>query len=299
MKVFLAGGTGVVGRPALAALVADGHDVTAVARGPEKAAQVEGAGATPVTVDLFDRPALEAAVAGHEVVINLATAIPPFARASSKKAWALNDRIRSEASRNLVDGALATGASRYVQESICFPYVDAGDRWIDEDSPTDHAPWGFVAAAEAERQAARFTEVSDGGAGIVLRFAMFHAPEASHTAPMRRALRCRVNPFVGDPDGYVSTIHGDDAGSAVAAVLRAPAGTYNVVDDEPLTRREAGRAAAAAIGVGPPLSFPRWLWRASPPSVTFISRSQRISHDRLTEATGWTPAHPSIRGDWP
>ena len=37
MKIFLAGGTGVVGTRALPALVAAGHDVTAVARTDAKA----------------------------------------------------------------------------------------------------------------------------------------------------------------------------------------------------------------------------------------------------------------------
>jgi uncharacterized protein YbjT (DUF2867 family) len=107
MKVFLAGGTGVVGRPALAALVADGHDVTAVARGDAKAALVEGLGGTPVAVDLFDPHAVEVAVAGHEAVVNLATHIPPLGRMARKRAWAVNTRLRTEASRALVDAALA------------------------------------------------------------------------------------------------------------------------------------------------------------------------------------------------
>ena len=37
-----------------------------------------------------------------------------------------NDRIRVEASRNLVDAVLAGGARRYVQESIAFLYGDHG-----------------------------------------------------------------------------------------------------------------------------------------------------------------------------
>ncbi|HEU5149741.1 MAG TPA: NAD-dependent epimerase/dehydratase family protein [Iamia sp.] len=299
MKVFLAGGTGVVGTRALPALVAAGHEVTAVARGPEKAALVERLGGTPVSVDLFDPPGLATAVAGHEVVVDLATAIPPLARSARKTAWALNDRLRREASRHLVDAALAAGAGRYVQESICFPYLDAGDRWIDEDSPVDHDSWGFGGAGEAERQTARFTADSDGGAGVVLRFAQFYAAGSSHTITMSRALRYRLNPFVGDPDGYVSQIHAADAGSAVAAALTAPAGIYNIVDDEPLVRREAGPAAAAAMGLKPPRTLPGWVWKASPPTAKAVMRSLRISHDRFTAATGWTPTHPSIRTGWP
>lgn len=299
MKVFLAGGTGVVGTRALPALVAAGHEVTALARGADKAALVERLGGTPVTAGLFDPEALAAAVAGHAVVIDLATAIPPLSRSARKKAWALNDRIRREGSRNLVDAALAAGAERYVQESICFPYLDAGDRWIDEDSPVDHESWGFGGAGEAERQTARFTGSSDGGAGVVLRFAQFYAAGSSHTIAMSRTLRYRLNPFVGDPDGYVSEIHAEDAGSAVAAALSAPAGIYNIVDDEPMVRREAGPAAAAAMGLKPPLTLPGWAWRASPPTARAVMRSLRVSHDRFTAATGWTPAHPSIRTSWP
>jgi nucleoside-diphosphate-sugar epimerase len=299
MKVFLAGGTGVVGTRALPALVAAGHEVTALARGDDKAALVERLGGTPVAVDLFDPAALAAAVAGHAVVVNLATAIPPLSRSARKKAWALNDRIRREGSRNLVDAALAAGAERYVQESICFPYLAAGDRWIDEDSPVDHDSWGFTGAGEAERQTARFTEAPAGGVGVVLRFAQFYAAGSSHTIAMSRTLRYRLNPFVGDPDGYVSEIHAEDAGSAVAAALSAPAGIYNIVDDEPLVRREAGPAAAAAMGVKPPRTLPGWVWKASPPTAKAIMRSLRVSHDRFTAATGWTPVHPSIRTSWP
>jgi nucleoside-diphosphate-sugar epimerase len=299
MKVFLAGGTGVVGSRALPALVAAGHEVTAVGRGAEKAGLVTRLGGSPVTVDLFDAASVAAAVVGHEVVVNLATNIPPFARSARKKAWATNDRIRKEASRNLVDAAIATGAGRYVQESICFPYLDAGDRWIDEDAPTDHGPWGFAGAGEAERQTARFTASSGGGAGVVLRFAQLYGADASHQISMVKALRRRINPFIGPPDTYTSWISAEDAGAAVVAALDAPAGTYNVVDDEPLTRRDAGRVAAENLGLRPPITLPGWAFAASPPSAKYVMRSLRVSHHRFTAATGWAPAHPSIRGSWP
>lgn len=300
MKVFLTGGTGVVGSRALPALVADGHDVTAVARGPAKAEVVRGHGATPVEVDLFDPAAVAAAVAGAgaEAVVNLATAIPPLARSARRRAWATNDRLRIEASAHLVDAALAAGAGRYVQESICFPYVDGGTDWVDEDSPTDHASsWGFTGAAAAEAATARAT--AGGATGVVLRFAQFVAPESSHTTSMNRMLRRRTSPFAGDPDGYVSSIHAADAGAAVAAALRAPAGTYNVADDEPLVRREAGRVCAARLGVAPPIVLPAWTARLAPASARAVLRSLRISHAKLTGATGWAPEHASLRTYWP
>lgn len=71
MRIFVAGGTGVVGRRAVPALVAQGHDVSVLVRSPEKAADVRAMGATPVQVSLFDRERLTEAVAGHDVVVNL------------------------------------------------------------------------------------------------------------------------------------------------------------------------------------------------------------------------------------
>ena len=167
MKIFLAGGTGVVGTRALPALVAAGHQVTAVARSAAKAELVRSLGGRPVSVDLFDAAAVKAAVVDHDVVINLATSIPATAKAVRAAAWSDNERLRSEASNHLVDAALAAGAARFVQESIAFPYLDNGAEWIDEDHVVDHVG-PFQGAGAAEAAARRFAV--DGGEGVVLRY---------------------------------------------------------------------------------------------------------------------------------
>lgn len=295
MKVFLTGGTGVIGTRAVPALVAAGHDVTAVARSGPKAELVRSMGATPVTVDLFDAAAVKAAVDGHEAVVHLATSIPPMSKAALPKAWTTNDRLRSDASNHLVDAALATGAARYVQESIAFPYLDQSDTWIDEDAPLEHVG-AFAGAAAAEAAAARFA--ATGGTGVVLRFAQLHGPGSSHVEAFNAMARKRVNPFVGHPDGYLSFVHADDAGTAVAAAFRVSSGVYNVADDEPLTRREAGIVIAEALGVKPPKTVPAAVRAAMPRSGKLLMKSLRISNARFKQASGWAPAHPSIRGSW-
>lgn len=295
MKVFVTGGTGVVGTRAVPALVAAGHDVTAVARGPAKEALVRSMGAAPVAVDLFDAASVKAAVDGHEAVVHLATNIPPMTKAARTKAWATNERLRREAAGHLVAAALATGAGRYVQESICFPYLDQGDRWIDEDSPLEHVG-AFAGAGVAEATTARFTEA--GGTGVVLRFAQFHGPGSIHVQTFNALLRWRVNPFVGPPDAYASWIHADDAGAAVAAALDLPAGIYNAADDEPLTRAEAGWAAAEALGLKPPRTLPTAARAVMPGSAKLLMRSLRVSNAKLKAASEWRPTRPSIRGSW-
>src|SRR6266487_3023612 len=77
MNVFVIGATGAIGGHAVPALVRAAHTVTALARTPEKAAQLSKQGASPITVSMFDRTALTEAFKGYDAVVNLATAIPP------------------------------------------------------------------------------------------------------------------------------------------------------------------------------------------------------------------------------
>jgi len=295
MKIFVAGATGVVGRRAVRLLVDAGHDVTGVARAPSKAALLHTLGAVPVTVDLFDPGAVTAAVAGHDVVCNLATHIPDLTRASRPGAWDETSRLRTDASRNLVDAALATGTQRYVQESIAFLYPDCGDRWIAESTALVEGPFGAPVKA-AEAQAARFTAA--GGAGIVLRFGLFYGAGSSHTAYQLRVAAAGVAPVLGPAGAFTPMLHLDDAASAVVAALRAPAGTYNVVEDQPATKAEQVGALAAALGTAPPRLLPAGVSRAAGASGANMARSQRVSNRRFRDATGWAPAFPDQWSGW-
>jgi nucleoside-diphosphate-sugar epimerase len=296
MNVFVAGATGALGRHVVPLLVAAGHAVSGVARTPEKAEQLERAGARPVRVDLFDAGAARAAVAGHEAVVNVATHIPPSSRALLPWAWTENDRIRREAARNLAEAALAAGAGRFVQESFAPMYPDRGDAWIDEAVPVHPAPYSRSTVA-AEEQAHHVTR--SGGTGVVLRFGYFYGPEAGFTRDTVAAVRKGRAPVFGGGEGFLSSIHLEDAATAALAALALPAGTYNVVEDEPLRRRAHFDALAAALGVPPPTFLPAWLAPLTGAVGEQLSRSQRISNRALREASGWAPTYPSVREGWP
>ena len=292
MRVFVAGSTGVLGHRAVSALVAAGHQVTAVVRSPAKAVFARSLGATPVEVSIFDPDALRAAVAGHDAVCNLATHIPPLSRAADPRAWEENTRIRTEGSHNLVDAALAANATVYVQESIAFLYGDHGDELVDAASRpiTDNRFAEPVRAAEAETK--RFADA--GGRAIVLRFGMFLAPDSEQMVTMARSARRGLSLAPGDANGFFPSIHADDAANAVVAALAAPTGTYDVVDDEPLRRGDQRAALAAAVGR-------RRLVRMRAPKTIVgpLGDSQRVSNQRFREATSWSPSFPSIRDGWP
>ncbi|HEX5614017.1 MAG TPA: NAD(P)H-binding protein [Acidimicrobiia bacterium] len=294
--IFVTGATGELGRGAIPHLLAAGHTVRGVARSDEKAAELARAGVEPVRVDLFDATAVSDAVRGTDAVLHLATSIPPMSKAKQRHAWDVNDRLRSEGTRILVDAALAAGASTFVAESITFPYRAAGDDWIDEDSPFDARPW-LASVADLEDEIARFS--ARGGVGVALRFGMFAGPTARSTDELLGMARRGVAPVVGRPDAYLSSIHTDDAGSAVASALAAPAGTYNVVDDEPLTRRDYADAFARAFGLRRPRFLPGPMVRlATGPAGAVLGRSQRVSNRRFRERTGWAPHHRNAWEAW-
>jgi hypothetical protein len=97
---------------------------------------------------------------------------------------------------------------------------------------------------------------------------------------------------VGDLDIYTPMIDADDAAAAVAHALDAPAGTYDIVESEPILRREQTAALAAAVGRRRLRVPPKWL---APKNSDYLVASQRVSSRAFQEATGWRPFSPSVR----
>lgn len=162
-------------------------------------------------LDLYDEAAVRQALDGVDAIYHLATRIPPPQAQGQAGAWDENDRLRSEASRILVEAALASNVSLFVQPSVTFVYPPEVP--ADEDTPvTPAANLGSMIAAE--RQCRRFTDA--GGRGVVLRLGLLWGPGTGSDAPNNR---------------YGATLHVADAGSALLAALDLPAGIYNVVSD--------------------------------------------------------------------
>ncbi|TMB66018.1 MAG: NAD(P)-dependent oxidoreductase [Chloroflexi bacterium] len=297
MKVFVAGATGVLGRSTVRALVEAGHEVRGTARGTEKAEMLRSFGAEPIEVDLFDPDALRTGVAGSEAVLHFATKIPPIMRMRWKGAWRENDRLRTIASKHLVDAALATSAQVFIYESITFIYGEHGDEWIGEDGSLSIYWASLKSTLDAERETKRFTEA--GGRGVSLRYAAFYAPYAQSTLDTVRLARRRMFPLAGDGSNFFSSIHVDDGATAAVAALQAPAGVYNVTDDEPLRMRDYARAITDAFRLKPPRRVPRWLFRlvGGGPAKYLVS-SQRVANARFKEKTGWVPKYRSAREGW-
>lgn len=294
-SIFIAGATGVLGRRVVPQLVEAGYRVTAIGRSAAARSQLARVGAMPVELNLFDAAAVRQAVAGHEVVINLATHVPLNLRAFLPGAWRMTSRIRREGSANMVEAALAGGASRYIQESFAPIYPDCGEQWIDESTPAKAARYNR-AVLDAEACAQRFT--ARGRVGIALRFAYFYGPDSPMTRETMRYVQLGLAPVFGAPEAYYASVSHDDAADAVVAALNVPAGVYNVSDDEPLRRQEYIDSLAQALGVPSPRIAPPWIVRFLGSLGETLARSQRISNRKLKAESNWKPRYPSMREGW-
>jgi nucleoside-diphosphate-sugar epimerase len=294
MRILITGASGVVGRRVVPQLVAAGHQVSAGVHSPATRGRLEALGARAVQVDLFDRSSIPRSVAGHDTVINLATHIPhSTAKLLLPGAWRENDRIRRVASGLLVDAAIAGGVTRFIQESFAPVYADQGDAWITEDSPLVPVRYNRT-VLDAERSAERFAR--GGGRGIVLRFAGFYGPDSTQLGDMLQNVRRGMLPLPGDPGAYFTFVSHDDAAGAVLAALSLESGTYNVAEDEPVTRQVMGDIVADLLGVKPPRRpVPRLITRLLGSLGELMSRSERISNRKLRGASRWRPRYPSLR----
>lgn len=296
MKVFFTGATGVIGREAIPALLEQGDEVTAAVRTGSDTAWLDDLGVRTIAVDLFEFESVTAAVDGHDAIVHFATAIPAQSDFTKRSAWAINDRLRTDAARNLVDAALAHEIGVFVQEAVSFVYADGGSRWLDEDSPVDTV-WEVVdSALVAERETERITDA--GGRGVALRLPRLYGPGRA-SAEFLQAVAARKVPVVGSGDNFVSHLHVADAGRAVAAALSAPAGVYNVADSDPLTASDEMSLLAELLDAPQPRRIPFPLARAGAgKAARMLTVSHRVSAARFRMATGWEPVVVTARDGW-
>lgn len=292
MKVFVTGATGVLGMSAVRALLADGHEVSGLARGAEKSRALEAAGVTPVRVHLFDADALTRALGGFDAVCNLATAIPIGMAGLRPGPWRVNDRLRTHGSRVVALAAEAAGVRRLVQESVSFLYADAGDAWVTETGSLAVTS-ALEPAAVAETNALSFGAASR--EAVVLRFGGFVGDDAATRWWLDRA-RAGRPAGLGRPESWAHLVHPEDAGTAVAAALQAVGGVYNVGADP--VRRDDVLAVFAEIVHRPVTYLPRLVVKMAGGRLEPLMRSHRISSTKLHEMTGWKPAHPVFQADW-
>jgi nucleoside-diphosphate-sugar epimerase len=302
MRIFLAGASGAVGSRLVPMLTAAGHQVTGTTRTPAKAGALRAAGAEPVVVDGLDRDAVVAAVvaARPDAIVHQLTGLAGMKSLRNfDGVFALTNRLRTEGTDNLLEGARQAGAPRFVAQSYAgWPYAREGGPVKGEDDPLDPTP---VASMSETLAAIRRLEsaVTEAG-GVVLRYGGLYGPGTglSPGSDQLELVRKRRFPIVGDGGGVWSFVHVDDAAAATLAALeRYAPGIYNVVDDDPAPVRAWLPALADAAGAKPPRRLPRWLARlaAGEAVAMMMTEGRGASNAKARRELGWQPAYPSWR----
>lgn len=305
MKVFVAGGTGAMGRRLVPRLVAGGYEVAAMTRDERKAAWLTAVGAQPVIADALDRAAVRAAVTGArpEVVIHQLTALSGASDFKHfDREFALTNRLRTEGTDYLLEGARAAGARRFIAQSYGnWNYARTGTGLKTEQDALDPTP---PANQRQSLAAIRYVENAvvnaEGIEGIALRYGNFYGPGTGIAADgnIVAQIRKRRFPLVGDGSGVWSFAHMDDAAAAaIAAIGHGAPGVYNVADDEPLPVSVWLPLLAEAVGAKPPMRVPVWLGRlaAGEVGVSMMTRIRGTSNAKAKAELEWAPQYRSCR----
>ena len=302
MRVFVAGGTGVVGRRLVPQLVARGHQVTATTTSAAKLGLLAQLGADGVVMDGLDAVSVGEAVAKSrpDAIVHQMTAIsvahagqPDFRHFD--RWFATTSRLRTEGTDHLLAAAEATGVSHFVAQGYASWNGIRQGGWV----KTEEDPLDLLAGTAAHAGMEAIGHVEDvvvKAGGAVLRYGWFYGPGAIDD--LVDVVRKRQFPVVGGGTGYSSWVHLDDAASAtVLAVEQQVKGVFNIVDDEPAPASEWLPYLAACAGAKPPMRVPKWLARllAGQVAVTMMTEGRGFSNAKARRELGWELRYPSWR----
>jgi nucleoside-diphosphate-sugar epimerase len=302
MRVFVAGGSGVLGKRLVPQLVARGHEVTATTTSATKLGLLGELGAKGVVMDGLDRVSVGEAVAqaSPDVIVHQMTAISTThaGRPDIKhpdRWFALTNRLRSEGTDHLLAAAQASGVGHVVAQGYASWNGDpAGALAQTEDDPLNLMEG--TAAHAGLAVLSRIEDVVLAAGGAVMRYGALYGPGAidDQVALVRK----RQYPLVGRGEGYSSWVHLDDAASAtVLAVEQQATGVFNIVDDDPAPASEWLPHLAECAGAKPPRRIPVWLARllAGDQAVTMMTEGRAFSNAKAKRALGWRLRYPSWR----
>lgn len=268
MRIFLAGGTGVLGTRLIPQLTAAGHQVTATTRRADRTGLLTRLGAAPAIVDVYDAGRLAGVVAGAapDLILHELTDLSEYDTDA-------NARLRREGTANLVAAARAAGTSRIVVQSIAWIFPDA-DTPATEDDPITPG----TAVDTMENLARQLPHPT------ILRYGMLYGPGTWYAPGGRIASLVAAGQLPATP-AITCFIHIDDAVTATVQALQWPDGTYHIVDGEP------------APGTSWLPIYARELGAPSPPTAPLPDNAPtgRAISNAKARAQGWTPKYRSWR----
>ena len=233
MRVFVAGGSGVLGRRLVPRLVARGHQVTATTTSVGKLALLQQLGAEGMVMDGLDGASVGQAVAAArpDVIVNQMTALSaahagkPNPRRTDRF-FATTNRLRSEGVDHLLAAAEAVGVNHIVMQGHGSMNGIRQGGWV----KTEEDP---LEVLEGTKAINHLEDAVVGAGGAVLRYGGLYG--AGAWDDQLALVRKRLVPIVGGGTGYFSWVHVDDAAAAtvLAVEQKAKASSMSLMTSRP------------------------------------------------------------------
>ncbi|MFB6102030.1 MAG: SDR family oxidoreductase [Haloplanus sp.] len=271
-------GCGYVGIQLGEQLTDAGHDVVGVRRSTAGIDAIEAAGFEAVRADLTDEPSLSAVPDVDWLVYAASAGGRGVDAARTTYVDGLRTVVETFEKR-------ASPPDRLVYTSSTGVYGDHDGGWVDESTTPDPATDRQRVLLEAERIALAETDVLD---GAVVRFGGLYGPD-----------RYRMDYYLDGPvtEGYLNSIHRDDAAGVVAHLLttdRARGEVVLAVDDDPVSKWDFADWLADECGVPRPAKRTVAEQAADGDVSRRVRASKRCANDRLHEL-GYELRYPTVR----
>ncbi|MEW2167374.1 SDR family oxidoreductase [Streptomyces sp. NPDC007084] len=287
MRVFITGGTGLIGSAVVAELIGAGHSVTVLARSDASAAKAEAAGAGVLRGQLSDLDVLRAGAEQADGVIHLA-----FSNDFSSPE-ALAQGIAEEGAALAALGEALVGSDRPLVTVSGTPYVPGRAATEDDPLPTE----GPVAGRS--RSVNAVLELASRG----VRTSAIRLPRTVHNEGTGGfaglltdiARQSGVSGYPGDGTQRWPAVHALDAAVLFRLALeKAPAGSsWHAVADE----GDAVADIAAVIGRRLDLPVKSVPQENYGPLGPIFAADQPASSAHTRAALGWEPTRPSLLED--
>lgn len=296
MKVLVAGATGAIGKPLIAALIQMGQETYGITHSNQRASSLAAAGAKALILDIFNREAVDAAVAKvrPDVVIDMLTALPKrYTPDAMREAAATDVKTRLVGGGHLLAAAEAHSVRRYVVQSSAFWYAP-GVGLADEAQPFafDASPAiadGVRVYAEIENRVLQSNQLE----GVALRLGFLYGPDTWFCAEgdIGEQVRNKQFPIIGKGQGIWNFIHVEDAGKAAADAVYTHPGAYNIVNDRPAALYEWLPAFAHSIGAPYPdtITEKEALQTFGPDRVYYATKLRGAANDKAKKEYNYQP----------
>jgi nucleoside-diphosphate-sugar epimerase len=305
VKIFIAGATGAIGKRLVPLLIAAGHRVMGSTRTSGKFDAIHALGAEAVVLDGLDQPAINAAIASFrpDVVVHQMTSLSSLKSLKHfDEDFEQTNRLRTLGTEYLLAAARSVGAKKFIAQSYAgWPNNRTGPRVQTEDAPYEaNPPASMRKSLQAIVTLESFVRNASGITAIALRYGSFYGPGTSLGADgdVTNMVRHRKFPVVGTGAGVWSFLHVEDAAQATKlAIDRAPAGIYNIVDDEPAEASQWLPYLADCLDAKPPRHIPVWLakFAIGEAGVLFMTEMRGASNAKAKREFNWQPAFASWR----